>query len=295
MYAQTVAVGVGGGDASWSTLAWAVDDAAVVGGRLLVCHVCSPDSPLASVRGRPSMATVELADPSLARAIAAAQTRLGGHRVELIVATGHVGAALAAAADRADLLVVGAPRHSGWVQRSSTTHHVITHAHCPTVVVRPVTSRTHGPFAGHVVVGVDGSTGARAALEFGFEYAGSHRLPLAAVHVGPHDHEDIWFDETTLETHVVDVSEGLVLLADEVDPWRLKYPSVAVKRALYSGRPLPGLLRAASGARLLVVGDQGRGPTVRAFIGSVAHGAVDRAHCPVMVAHPDRSREERAG
>ena len=42
--------------------------------------------------------------------------------------------------------MVGAPQSSGWAQRRSTAHYVISHVHCPTVVVRPVTSWTRGPF-----------------------------------------------------------------------------------------------------------------------------------------------------
>jgi nucleotide-binding universal stress UspA family protein len=289
---QTIVVGVGGGDNGRQTLAWAVADAAAAGGRVRVCHVCAADSLLASYGGPIPLSVLELADPPLARAVAAARDRLGGQRVRLHVATGNVGEVLVREAGWGDLIVLGAPQHSGWASRASTTHHVIERAPCPTVVVRSVTDRVRGPFAGQVVVGVDGSAPARAALELGFRFATAHRRPLAGVHVSVAEREDIWFDETTLETHVVEVSEGLVLLADEVEPWQHKYPSVPVRRALYSGRTLPGLLRAAAGARLLVVGDRGRGPTARFVLGSVAHGAVDYAPCPVAVVRDDRARED---
>jgi nucleotide-binding universal stress UspA family protein len=293
MEGQTIAVGVGGTDASWPTLAWAVADAAVTGARLLVTHVPLPDSPLRKHGHRVRLAELELADPPLARAISAARDRLGGHRVELAIAHGHVGEALVLAADDADLMVLGAPQRAGWFNRGSTTHYVITHAHTPVVVVRSVTDPTRGPLAGHVVVGVDGSAAARAALEFGFEYAATHRRPLAAVHVSADDREDIWLDETTLETHLVDVSGGLVMLADEVEPWHFKYPAVPVRRALYGGQPVPGLPRAATGAHLLVVGNRGRGVVARTVLGSVSHGCVDQAPCPVAIARTDRVREER--
>jgi nucleotide-binding universal stress UspA family protein len=287
MIGQTIVVGVGGTDASWQTLAWAVSDAGVGGARLLVCHVCPPDSTLA-VRGpNVPMSILELADPPLARAISAARDRLGGHRVELAIAHGHVGEALVSAAVRADLVVVGAPPRAGWAGRGSTAHYVIAHAPCPTAVVRPVTSQTHGPFATHVVVGVDGSAAGRAALQFGFEYAGVHRKPLAAVHVSAHARKDVSFDEATLDTHLGRGSEGMEMLADEVRPWSQKFPWVAIRYGVFGGRPLTGLLRAAAGAHVLVVGNRGHGPAIRALLGSVSLGVVDSAHCPVVVTRAD--------
>jgi nucleotide-binding universal stress UspA family protein len=286
---QTIAVGVSGVD-SWRTLAWAVAEATIVGGRVVVCHVCPPDSVLAAPRAYLSLAALGLADPGLSRAVAAARHRLGEERVDLRICLGKPGEALVDAATDADLMVVGAPRRPGWAERASTTHHVVRHAACPVVVVRPGSDARRGPFAGHVVVGVDGSEPSRAAVELGFAYAFAHRRPLAAVHVAAQPPEGYWFDEDRLETHHVDQPAGSVLLAEQVKSWRHDYPTVAVKRALYVGRPLPGLLRAADGAKLLVVGDRGRGRAVRALLGSVSHGAVDHAVCPVAIAHPTHAR-----
>ena len=64
-----------------------------------------------------------------------------------------------------------------------------------------------------------------------------------------------------------------------------KYPDVATKRAVYAGRPLPGLVRAAQGATLLVVGDHDRSVAVRAVLGTVSDGVLDRTECPVAVVH----------
>src|SRR5437588_677499 len=79
------------------------------------------------------------------------------------------------------------------------------HARCPVVVARPVRGQG-GLFAGHVVVGVDGSAPARAALAFGFGFAETHGLPLAAVHAAGTHHDDqpgdVWVDDTFGETHL---------------------------------------------------------------------------------------------
>ncbi len=286
MPAKTIVVGAGGGPAGWQTLAWAVAHASLGGSHLVVCHVCPPDSLLAQRGNRAPLGVLEMTDPALARAMAAARDRLGAHRVTLAVHTGHLGRAIVAAASGADLLVVGPPSRTNWTGRPSTTHHVVRHAPCPLVVVRLTRPVPGSPFAGHVVVGVDGSRPSRAAVRFGFDWAAAHRQPLAAVHVTRSDH-DVWYDETTPETWRAVEPPGFALLTEEVDRWRPEYPGVAVKRGLYGGRPLDGLLHAAGGARLLVVGDRGQNPATRAVLGSVAHGAVDRADCPLAVVHAD--------
>ncbi len=274
MNRSTIATGVGGG-AGWQALAWAVEEAANTESRLEICHVCPVDSPLTSRTGTVPVGLLELADPPLARAVAAAKARLGGDRVTLSVHTGQVDHALLRISERADLMVVGAG--------GRTTHQVAAHAQCPTVVVRPDATAHRGPFDGHVVVGVDSSRPSETALELGFAFAAAHRRPLAAVHVAAPDGSDVWVDgarEPCGEEH-----PGLAMLADEVEPWTHEYPTVRVKRAVFADRPLPGLLRAAAGARLLVVGHRGHGPLARRVLGSVAHGVIDYATGPAAVTH----------
>lgn len=278
-----IAVGVASTATSWQALAWAADEAATTGGHLVVCHGCPAESVLGRYPAAVPLAVLELADPPLARAVAATRARLGGERVSVrIRPERHAVELLADAARDADLLVLGAPSHGG---RRETTHRLLGRAPVPTVVVRPLHGRA-GPFAGHVVVGVDGSEPSVAGLEFAFGYAATHRVPLVAVHAVAEAAGDFWFDDAMLETHFPTEPAGLRLLAEQVEPWSHKYPDVPVKRAVYAGRALPALLRAAAGARLLVLGARGHGPAARALLGSVSHGAVDRAAGPVAVAPP---------
>ncbi len=282
---RTIAVGAGGGPAGWQTLAWAVAEASSTGSRLVVCHVCPADSPLAKRGDQAPLSVLELTDPALARAVGAARGVLGARRVDLTIHTGHVGRALVAVAERADLLVVGPPTRVDWAARPSTTHHVVRHTPGPLVVVRPRRTSPGSPFAGHVVVGIDGSRSARAALGFAFQWADEHHRPLAAVHVTTRDQEDVWFDERMLQTHFTAEPAGMALLAEETERCRAEYPRVEVKRALFGGRPAEGLVRAAAGAEMLAVGDRGQGPAARAILGSVAHALVTRADGPLAVVH----------
>lgn len=299
-----VVVGVAARSTDWGTLSWAVTEASATGRHLLVCYACPPESPLAVPGAGERVSMLELAEPAFARAVAAARLRLGGDRVAVAVRPQPPDALLVAAASSMDLIVVGAPVRAGWLERGSTTHQVVRHAPCPVVVVRPSRSGpadSGQPFRAHVVVGVDASTPARAATEFAFAYAAEHHLPLAAVHVAPGADQDVFLDDDPPRGHHPDLggagpsaawpsaagpSRG-ALFADEVEPWQHKYPDVALRRAVFSGRPLAGLLRASGGANLLCVGNSGNGLALPA-LGSVTHGAVDQAPCAVAVVRAAR-------
>lgn len=301
MNAHRIVVGVDGAPPSRRALDWAATEAAACGGRLLVCRVYpaglpAPAAGRSRTVTRSATAIVELADPALAPGLASARDRLGADRIEVATPTGDPGERLVDAGG--DLLVVGAPRARSMLPRvvlprPSVAQWVAAHARCPVVVTRPAES-PGGLFAGHVVVGVDGGRPARAALRFGFAYAARHGLPLAAVHaVGPH-HEtapgDVWVDDRYAETHLAPSPEALTLLDVEVEPYAREHPEVAVKRAVQRGGAVPGLRRAAAGARLLVVGARGRGGAAAALPGAVALGSVSQAMVthgvgPVAVVH----------
>lgn len=278
----TIVVGLGGTN-RWYALAWATEQAMATGASLVLCHACRDDSPLATHAGPPTVSLLEIADPALARSVARTRMRLGGSRVTVRVEPARPATLLVDAARGADLVVIGPPTRTDLIGRVRTAHRVLAHASVPVVVARLSGDRTHGPFAGHVVVGVDGSAGSRAALEFAFEEASRHRRPLAAVHVTAERREDFWFDETMLSTHFSTEPAGLNLLATEIEPWTHKYPEVPVKRAVFAGRPLDGLLRAATTASLLVLGRSGRRTPGQALLGTVADGAIDAAESPVAV------------
>lgn len=291
---SNVVVGISGSDGSWQALSWAIAEAAATGHPLVVGHACRPESALGSRVAGDGMEALHLLQPALARGVAAAQLRLGGERVRVVVRPEPAGELLVGLATRSDLLVVGAPVRPGWLERVSTTHYAVRHAPCPVVVAKGSSTAREGdqpaPFKGNVVVGVDGSPSARPALRFGFTYAAEHGLPLVALHVTARAVTDVWFDDELLETHLVGEPAGLELLASEVEPWQHKHPEVAVKRAVFAGAPLSGLLRGADGAALLVVGDRGLGPVSRVLLGSVSQGAVEHASEPVAVVRGDSDR-----
>lgn len=67
----------------------------------------------------------------------------------------------------------------------------------------------------------------------------------------------------------------------------LERPGLVVHRTLLVGRPASLIAAAARDLRagLIVVGSRGRGPLASMLLGSVSAEVVDRAPCPVLVAH----------
>ncbi|MGY1666714.1 universal stress protein [Geodermatophilus sp. SYSU D00696] len=155
-------------------------------------------------------------------------------------------------------------------------------------------TRDHAARPGRVVVGVDGSPGARVALAWALAVAARDGAPLEVVSAYPVDF--YWADPYLLDTERLDAiradTEDRVrhLLADvRLDPAVAAVPGTAEVRAdvvVAGGAPLDHLVARAEGADLLVVGSRGRGGVRSTLLGSVALHCVAHAPCPVVVVHP---------
>ena len=259
-------------------LPWALEETAARGATLTVCHVRHDGSP----RAAPGLSGLELADPALARHIRDARQRLD-RPTTLTLPSGDPAGALIDLSHELDLLVVGGHAGGDPLHHSVPTR-VAARASCPVVVVRPVYGHHGGPFAGHVVVGADGSAVTAAALRAGFAHADLHHLPLAVVEVDDtHTGDDHWFDDRLPEPRFVAEPAPLEIFADQVEPLMKQYPSVAVKRAVYGGGPVHGLRRAATGAALLGLGRQGRPRPAVLRLGSVSRAFAEHADCVVQI------------
>jgi nucleotide-binding universal stress UspA family protein len=254
-----IAAGLGGAG-GWRALTWAADLAADTSERLVLLHVCVPGSPLDRIAGDPTPAEVEVVDPALARAYATVRARLGRDRAVLKIHAGAPSEQLADASASARLLVIGDGEGGRTVRR------VIRHAHCPVVVVHPPARAAASPYAGYVIAGVDDSPAGRTALEMAYAYAAQNRLPVAALHVS-------------------DQAPGAAagLLADTVAPFARAYPRVPTRCSVLTGPVGDELIHAATGARLLVVGDKRRSVIGRARTGDVPLTVATEATCPVAV------------
>jgi nucleotide-binding universal stress UspA family protein len=149
-----------------------------------------------------------------------------------------------------------------------------------------------GPTAqsrGRIVVGVDGSSGSRAALQWAIAEAQMREVPLHAVMCAPTDPGGR-VDDLAGSSSDTDPS-GLRVLLDEAVA-ASGAVGVEVAGSVMYGNPGQVLIAAAMGADLLVVGSRGHGRVVGTLIGSVSQLLVTQAPCTVIVV-PDAQQQQR--
>jgi nucleotide-binding universal stress UspA family protein len=275
--AGSVVVGIDGSPTSRAALRWATREAELLDAPLTLCHT-HPVTGLAGTR----RVTVGLGEDVLEHAVATASQHLDEARIAAILGYGDPARVLAQVSRGARMLAIGT--HGYFAHGASLFEplslRIIAGAACP-VVVHPMLAGQNGPFADHVVVGVDGSPASRAALGFAYSHAATHDRPLAAVHIAAED--DVWTANPLLEPRLIAEPEAEMMLAAETEAYAAMFQGVLTKKAVYTGRAVPGLLRAIAGAELLVIGDRGRGGARRSLLGSVAQHMVGNATCPVAV------------
>jgi nucleotide-binding universal stress UspA family protein len=136
-----------------------------------------------------------------------------------------------------------------------------------------------------IVVGVDGSEPARAALRWAVAQA---RLTGAAVEAVIAWHYPYlaagygWAPLAVMQApDFAETAEKLVtdVVSSVVDP----AAAVPVTTKAAEGSPAGVLLDAARGAQLLVVGSRGLGGFTEALLGSVSQHCVHHAPCPVVI------------
>jgi nucleotide-binding universal stress UspA family protein len=136
---------------------------------------------------------------------------------------------------------------------------------------------------GRIVVGVDDSAEADAALRWALDEARLRQATLEIVHtwVFPAIGE---VSGGAVSTLVSDLEQAATALLDRVvDPVVGGDPGVKVERRVLEGAAAGVLVEVAAGADLLVVGSRGRGGFVGLLLGSVAQQCVHHATCPVVV------------
>ena len=189
---------------------------------------------------------------------------------------------LGSEARRAQLLVLG-DRGLGGVAGlvlGSVAVALAARGACPVVIVRGETRNTDGP----VVVGIDGSPVSEAALAFAFDAAAVRGVALVAVHAWSPTAVDKALEPVMDWDAVADEEEAV--LAERLSGWGQKYPQVTVRRSVVRDGAARALVDASRGAQLVVVGSRGRGEAAGLFLGSVSHGVLHAAHCPVAIVRP---------
>ncbi|MDT0482084.1 universal stress protein [Streptomyces doebereineriae] len=204
-----------------------------------------------------------------------------------VVEGGSVDVLVAAAAE-AELLVLGSRGHGPVVGflLGSVGQQVIAEAARPVVLVRAGDQATAEASGREIVVGQEGDPEDSAdVLRFAFETAAARGATVRAVRA--------WtlppvFAYSPGSLRLLDEAGGLEpyerkALSSALQPWRERFPGVPVVEHIEMGSAGQVLLSVTARAQLMVVGRRARRTAVGARIGSVAHGVLHHADCPVAV------------
>ncbi|WP_298335673.1 universal stress protein [Ferrimicrobium sp.] len=129
-----------------------------------------------------------------------------------------------------------------------------------------------------VVLGYDGSTMAKPALEFALAEAELRGAELVIVYAWTEPDYGFGLSESVIGEFE---ATGNALLAEAAEVAAKTHPGVKVKTALESGNAASRIIEHADKADLVVVGARGHGGFQALMLGSVSDQLVH--HCPVPV------------
>ncbi|MBK3576430.1 universal stress protein [Streptomyces sp. MBT65] len=209
--------------------------------------------------------------------------------------------ALLKLAEGAELVVLGSRGLSGVAGFlvGSVAQGVAARSTGPVVLVRageeaadeqlPTAGDSAGTRTGYrdVVLALDLDAPCDAVIEFAFEAARLHGARLRVVHAWQTPTLGLGPGEIDLLNDPHRAEEWQVVLAGALRLWRDKYPGVEVVETVTKDRPQTALIRAASGASLLVVGRRIAERPVGRRIGPVTHAVIHHVDCPVAVVPHD--------
>ncbi|WP_395110951.1 universal stress protein [Actinomadura sp. SCN-SB] len=272
-----VLVGYDGTKDAERALRWAAQEARLRHRPLTVCHAWRWPYPITYIDHEGAAIVKRMGRNLLDHGVALARGMAPGVTVRGKLMDGPAYAALTHQAESAEMIVVGS-HEPGDLPVGSTAWRLPAHARRPVVVVRSAGTR-HG----EVVVGVDGSAGADAALSFAFEEAALRGWRVRAVY-------GCWEPAAAAEN-------DLALFGDEdklrqvcgsrleraVAPWRVKYPAVEARTSLVLEAPREALFAAAERADLVVAGNRGAGGLDRIRLGATSGALLQHAPCTVAI------------
>ena len=286
--AGRIVVGVDGSAHARQALRFALAEAALRGARVVVVGSWAiPPLAATGVGMIPAfdLLRTELADSAsevLSRELAEVADAAAGVEVEQHLAQGDAAGVLVEAAAGADLLVVGSRGRGGVTGTvlGSVSRACLHHAPCPVAVVHDA-----GPTErSRIVVGVDGSPGASAALEWACAEARLRDVGVYAVCA----YDEPWGIASLGMSSAAAVAELRTALAADaegaLDAAQATAPEgVGVTGEAVQGAAGPALVSASDGSALLVVGSRGRGGFKSLLLGSVSQYCAAQARGVVVV------------
>ncbi|MFD7459899.1 MULTISPECIES: universal stress protein [unclassified Streptomyces] len=286
---RPITAGVDGSEESHAALAWAAREAVRRGLALRVVHAWRFEPDQAVDGDRDTQA--DWVREAVEEGVREITGRHPGLDVTTDVREGDAVDTLAAAAADSELLALGSRGHGRVVGflLGSVGQQVIAEAARPVVLVRSGDQASAEVAGREIVVGQEGAPeDSAAALRFAFETAAARGATVRAVRA--------WtlppvFAYSPASLKLLDEAGGpepyeKKALGEALQPWRERFPQVPVTEHVEMGSAGQVLLDVSARAQLVVVGRRARRTAVGARIGSVAHGVLHHAPCPVAVVPP---------
>jgi len=281
-------IGFDGSSASKHAVAWAAVHAPgrADGLRILQAFDApapAPSAPDDSMRLAEAMDSVEAATTSEIEQFAAQTATTTSVPVTARLERGSGASVLLQAAERSDLLVVGARGIGGFERLAlgSTSTQCATHATVPTVVVPEPAATAEPVRARTILVAVDGSDNSISAFDFAcaFAEAGTQITVVSVWEFTP----SLFSDESFhFPRAIADArrrfDESMADLSG-----RCRRDDLVVDGRFIQGETREELAAGAAASDLLVVGARGRGAVSAALLGSVSTWLLHHVDVPVVV------------
>ena len=285
-----IVVGVDGSCGGAAALRWAAAEARLRGVSLTLVHAYSGPAVGSGTEAGPTEPAPERqqARRVLDEAVQAAGGLLVGTEIRDVLRPGHAARELTEVSAVADLLVVGMHGAGGFegLLLGSTAEHCARHARC-TVVLVPARVDAAGAGSARIVVGVDGSVPAQAALRWAVTEAQWRGAAIDIVSVyepyraqGPYGAEfmDVASPGWRRRFHHAAEQAAVEAVTSLPTP-----PTVPVQTLVEAGHPSQVLAAKSRTAELVAIGHRGAGGFRGLLLGSVTRQLLHHSSCPVAV------------
>ncbi|MEV5743871.1 universal stress protein [Microbispora rosea] len=283
--AEPIVVGVDGSTPSLQAADWAGQEAALRDAPLRIVYAALHWSYYVPLVPQPASWGAD-AEAVARSALDEATIRARAGRPHLSVSAeivdGAAGEALVAAAEGAQLVVVGNRGRGGFAELllGSVSRYVTARAPCPVAVVRQSGDGSHGEIA----VGVTGRPDQGAVLDFAFREAALRHATLRAVHAWTHPIATGPGDFLPLVYEMDSVGEEEArLLAESVAGRRENFPDVTLTESVMQKHPANALIEASAETDLVIIGAHTGLAARLGGLGATAHAVLHHAHAPVIV------------
>jgi len=299
---EIVLVGVDGSPTSMQTLDWAAAFAQRLGWplNLVCCHAMPHTANVTSASSGFDSGFSQLDDAavheSTRNVLLRAKNRAKeyGIPVKAATAVGDPASVLVELSKEHGLAVVGARGNRGLAQRllGSMSSTMPAHSACPVLVVPQRAAHSAGQPLDikRIVVGYDGSAGAKQALEVAVAQAKvwhAEVIVVAAIPagslapLGAVTGEMGWVPKQA--GHAEILAEVKADLDVAMREFEAAHPGVTIRRVVMDGTGAELLVEFSRTADLLVVGSRGRGGVKGLLLGSTSQAVLHHAACPVLV------------